>query len=257
MRGATGEALEASAGGGAPLFELAALVSAPGARAQPMHADTLWCEGGCLFTAFVALQPVRCEMGPAHLSTRPLSTDDPTHTHSRILRPNHSRSLRYSRTYEGARWARRASCADRTPLWSSAHSAARRGEAATSYAHGRAPRHARCSTQARRRPPPLVSSLACACACARRRVATIFNTRVTPQVRPCSTMLACCMAAEPTSVARRPRRGRGQRWARGLPWPLRQLACASSSTLPSSAKVGSGSRRSSSTIAARRKCGEQ
>ena len=90
MRGATGEALEASAGGGAPLFELAALVSAPGARAQPMHADTLWCEGGCLFTAFVALQPVRCEMGPAHLPTRPLSTNDPTHTHSRILRPNHS-----------------------------------------------------------------------------------------------------------------------------------------------------------------------
>ena len=87
MRGATGDVLEVSAGGGAPLFELAALVSAPGARAQPMHADTLWCEGGCLFSAFVALQPVRREMGPAHLPT-PLTYRFPyllTRAHSRIL----------------------------------------------------------------------------------------------------------------------------------------------------------------------------
>ena len=34
--------------------------------------------------------------GPARLPTRPLSTDDPTHTHSRILRPNHSKTVRYS-----------------------------------------------------------------------------------------------------------------------------------------------------------------
>ena len=71
LQGGTGDALKASAGGSAQLFEMAALVSAPGARAQPMHTDTLWCEGGCLFSAFVALQPVRraVELQLASLST--------------------------------------------------------------------------------------------------------------------------------------------------------------------------------------------
>ena len=62
--GAVGEALVSVAGAEAELFECAALVAAPGAAPQPLHADTLWCEGGCLFTAFVALQPVRRDMGP-------------------------------------------------------------------------------------------------------------------------------------------------------------------------------------------------
>lgn len=51
-------------GGRAELWELAAVVSAPGAAAQLVHADTLFSPEPCLFTAFVALQPVTREMGP-------------------------------------------------------------------------------------------------------------------------------------------------------------------------------------------------
>ena len=62
MRGVVGDELEACAGGGAPLFELAALVSAPGAHAQPLHADTLWCDAHPLCAlgpppGFLVLQP--------------------------------------------------------------------------------------------------------------------------------------------------------------------------------------------------------
>ena len=64
LAGDVGAAMEAAAGVDAELYELAALVSKPGAAAQPLHADTLWTADGCLYTSFVALQPVRREMGP-------------------------------------------------------------------------------------------------------------------------------------------------------------------------------------------------
>jgi hypothetical protein len=64
LEGPVGEAFEGSAGGDAELYELAALVAAPGAAPQPLHADTLWDDIGCLFTSFVALQPVTRSMGP-------------------------------------------------------------------------------------------------------------------------------------------------------------------------------------------------
>ena len=51
-------------GGGAELWELAAVATQPGAAAQCVHADTLYSEAPCLFTAFVALQPVTPPMGP-------------------------------------------------------------------------------------------------------------------------------------------------------------------------------------------------
>ena len=64
LAGDVGAALEAVAGADAELYELAALIATPGASAQPLHADTLWSEEGCLYTSFVALQQVRREMGP-------------------------------------------------------------------------------------------------------------------------------------------------------------------------------------------------
>ena len=57
-------------GGGAELWELAALVSAPGALAQAVHSDTLYSATPCLFTAFVALQPVTSENGPTRFVPR-------------------------------------------------------------------------------------------------------------------------------------------------------------------------------------------
>ena len=61
-----GKVLEEAAGGAeAELWELAALISAPGAAAQVVHSDTLAASGpGLLHTAFVALQPVSRELGP-------------------------------------------------------------------------------------------------------------------------------------------------------------------------------------------------
>ena len=64
MGGRVGAALEACAGRDAELYELAALVVAPGAAPQPLHADTLWAPSVCLYTAFVALQPVTRPLGP-------------------------------------------------------------------------------------------------------------------------------------------------------------------------------------------------
>lgn len=58
------DVIEIGCGADAELYELAALVAAPGAAPQGLHADTVWNEGGCLFTTFVALQPVSREMGP-------------------------------------------------------------------------------------------------------------------------------------------------------------------------------------------------
>ena len=62
--GTVGDTLEATCGLDAELYELAALIAAPGAAPQPLHADTLWNADGCLFTSFVALQQVAREIGP-------------------------------------------------------------------------------------------------------------------------------------------------------------------------------------------------
>lgn len=60
-----GTLFEALAGGGeAEVWELAALISAPGAPSQPVHSDTLFSTAPCLFTAFVALQEIAHESGP-------------------------------------------------------------------------------------------------------------------------------------------------------------------------------------------------
>jgi hypothetical protein len=50
----------------AELFELAALISDPGAQCQPVHPDTPWQgeDDGGILTVFVALQDVEAEMGP-------------------------------------------------------------------------------------------------------------------------------------------------------------------------------------------------
>jgi hypothetical protein len=56
--------LAAAAGPDAELWECAALISAPGAAPQPLHADTLWDEDGVLFSTFIALQSVTLAMGP-------------------------------------------------------------------------------------------------------------------------------------------------------------------------------------------------
>lgn len=60
-----GSVLEDLCGGGdSEMWELAALISAPGAPVQPLHTDTETADTPVLFTAFVALQDVRYEMGP-------------------------------------------------------------------------------------------------------------------------------------------------------------------------------------------------
>ena len=64
LSGGVGDALQSRSGSDAILYELAALVVAPGAAPQPLHADALFNDDGCLFTAFVALQEVSRSMGP-------------------------------------------------------------------------------------------------------------------------------------------------------------------------------------------------
>ena len=61
-----GPALSASLGDDAVLYELAALVSDPGAPQQPFHPDTRYLDeqGTAVLTAFVALQPIDATMGP-------------------------------------------------------------------------------------------------------------------------------------------------------------------------------------------------
>lgn len=61
---ALASALSAAAGPDAELWECAALISAPGAAPQPLHADTLWDKDGVLFSTFIALQAVTPAMGP-------------------------------------------------------------------------------------------------------------------------------------------------------------------------------------------------
>lgn len=63
--GSIGGLLSAVCGGdGAPLYELCALVTEPGALRQTVHADTPHQEHSPLYAAFVALQAVTLEMGP-------------------------------------------------------------------------------------------------------------------------------------------------------------------------------------------------
>lgn len=54
------------------MYELAALISDPGSRAQPLHADFPYCdgEGAALVIAFVALQDVEADMGPTDIIPR-------------------------------------------------------------------------------------------------------------------------------------------------------------------------------------------
>lgn len=54
------------------LYELAALISDPGSRAQPLHADFPYCEGegAAIVIAFVALQDVEPDMGPTAIIPR-------------------------------------------------------------------------------------------------------------------------------------------------------------------------------------------
>ena len=61
-----GAALEALCGGDAPLFDLCAVVSAPGAPIQPLHSDLGFdgAEAAPLYTCFVALQETPSALGP-------------------------------------------------------------------------------------------------------------------------------------------------------------------------------------------------
>ena len=62
---AHGETLAVNAGGDeAELWELAALISSPGAVAQLVHADTTYADGPILHTSFVALQHISRALGP-------------------------------------------------------------------------------------------------------------------------------------------------------------------------------------------------
>ena len=61
-----GAALEDLCGGDAPLFDLCAVVSAPGAPIQPLHSDLGFdgAEAAPLYTCFVALQETPSALGP-------------------------------------------------------------------------------------------------------------------------------------------------------------------------------------------------
>ncbi|KAJ1460142.1 hypothetical protein M885DRAFT_612781 [Pelagophyceae sp. CCMP2097] len=62
--GPVGAGLADLVGDDAELWEVAAFISEPGAPPQPLHADTLFSDGACLYTTLVALQDVRVDMGP-------------------------------------------------------------------------------------------------------------------------------------------------------------------------------------------------
>ncbi len=61
-----GSALEDLCGGDAPLFDLCAVISAPGAPIQPLHSDLGFdgAEAPPLYTCFVALQDAPAALGP-------------------------------------------------------------------------------------------------------------------------------------------------------------------------------------------------
>ena len=61
-----GRALEELCGGDAPLFDLCAVISAPGCASQPLHSDLGFdgAEAAPLYTCFVALQATPSALGP-------------------------------------------------------------------------------------------------------------------------------------------------------------------------------------------------
>ena len=61
----------------ARLWEVAAIVSVPGAAPQIVHADVMWEPQPVLLTAFVALQPVSRAMGPTRFLPRTHSKPHP------------------------------------------------------------------------------------------------------------------------------------------------------------------------------------
>ena len=74
-----GDAVSCVAGGStAALWELAALISSPGAVAQVVHADTRWSGSPILFSAFVAVQPISRALGPTRFLPH-THTDEEAH----------------------------------------------------------------------------------------------------------------------------------------------------------------------------------
>lgn len=75
---ACGDALAALAGDDALLWELAALVSSPGAPPQAIHADSLFTRDAAIFTCFLALQDISEDMRvrPRLLRVRPERVGD-------------------------------------------------------------------------------------------------------------------------------------------------------------------------------------
>jgi len=65
---------ELAGGPEAEIWEVAALVSKAGAAPQTIHSDTVFDPSPCLFTSFVALQPVTQELGPTRFL---VGTHDP------------------------------------------------------------------------------------------------------------------------------------------------------------------------------------
>ena len=61
---ALGTAFETLGGRDAALWEVACIVSSPGAAPQIVHADAVWTPEPLLITCFIALQPVTRDMGP-------------------------------------------------------------------------------------------------------------------------------------------------------------------------------------------------
>jgi len=64
LHGAVGDAFNRLLGADALLWELAAIVSAPGSPPQILHGDTVWTDDATTFTAFAALQDVERSCGP-------------------------------------------------------------------------------------------------------------------------------------------------------------------------------------------------
>ena len=65
LGGELGKAFDELCGGSdAELWELAAIVSAPGSAPQTVHSDTVFDARPCLFTSFVALQDIGADSGP-------------------------------------------------------------------------------------------------------------------------------------------------------------------------------------------------
>lgn len=64
LAGVAGTVVARAVGEDATLYELAALVSEPGAPRQPVHPDNPYQDAAPLLTCFVALQDISIDMGP-------------------------------------------------------------------------------------------------------------------------------------------------------------------------------------------------